>query len=596
MKTRALALGICSLLTLAVVAAGLQPGSTPQRANAAALPSTPTGSCAALSTSGSTHTAGGGALVISAGLDKLTSDSDVIVGGTVTSFRTCIDRTAGGLSTDVTVRVTEHVKSPPGAASASDVTFNVPGGQYGQLALYVGTSPEFSAGEQVVVFLQNAGGDLRLTGGFQGKFSVARNGEAAGWGEAAYALNGTGWYPEDRPVPYYLNADEGIPPQLSAAGVQSAWTNAFDTWQNDPGSDISFSPQGATTRDSGDDECGPSMPDGYNDLTWGIDVAHDSSVLAVTFSCAWILPGIDQLIYAYIEFDADAGHFLNDWRTDGTGSCASSFINLESVTLHEAGHFIGLDHPSSNSCGSFGGCPVMNASYQGVGHNLCQDDRDSVAALYPADETPTTTGGAPTNTPTNTPTAAPPTNTPTNTPTTAPPTNTPTVAPPTNTPTPAPPTNTPEASATPVPATGTPTSTETPAPVATATFTPTPIAPTATPTETPPAVDTPTLTPAATDPPTETPTPSLTSTPTRTATRTPTRTPTHVPPPASIPGDANCDGNMNSLDALAILQFSAGLIDSLPCPDEADVNGNGRVDSLDAALVLQFVAGLVDEL
>jgi hypothetical protein len=57
-------------------------------------------------------------------------------------------------------------------------------------------------------------------------------------------------------------------------------------------------------------------------------------------------------------------------------------------------------------------------------------------------------------------------------------------------------------------------------------------------------------------PPTATPT----DTPTPTATPTPTLTPT----PTMPVGDVNWDGTVNALDAVLVLQFSAGLIDSLP--------------------------------
>ena len=50
-------------------------------------------------------------------------------------------------------------------------------------------------------------------------------------------------------------------------------------------------------------------------------------------------------------------------------------------------------------------------------------------------------------------------------------------------------------------------------------------------------------------------------------------------------GDANCDGSVNSIDALLVLQLHAGLIDEV-CGD-VDVNGNGDVNSLDAMLILQ---------
>jgi hypothetical protein len=57
-------------------------------------------------------------------------------------------------------------------------------------------------------------------------------------------------------------------------------------------------------------------------------------------------------------------------------------------------------------------------------------------------------------------------------------------------------------------------------------------------------------------------------------------------------GDADCNGLVNSIDAALILQFVAGLIDSVPCAANADVDGNGSVNSVDAALILQIDAGL----
>ena len=66
--------------------------------------------------------------------------------------------------------------------------------------------------------------------------------------------------------------------------------------------------------------------------------------------------------------------------------------------------------------------------------------------------------------------------------------------------------------------------------------------------------------------------------------------------PGGVAGDANCDAEVNSIDAALALQRNAGLIGPLPCEANADVNRDGEVSSIDAALILQFVVGLLASL
>jgi len=63
------------------------------------------------------------------------------------------------------------------------------------------------------------------------------------------------------------------------------------------------------------------------------------------------------------------------WRRRLPPRSRNREIDLETVTLHEVGHLLGLGH--SNVPGS-----VMYPSYEGVRRNLSQDDKDGITALY----------------------------------------------------------------------------------------------------------------------------------------------------------------------------------------------------------------------
>jgi alpha-tubulin suppressor-like RCC1 family protein len=66
---------------------------------------------------------------------------------------------------------------------------------------------------------------------------------------------------------------------------------------------------------------------------------------------------------------------------------------------------------------------------------------------------------------------------------------------------------------------------------------------------------------------------------------------------SSVPGDVDCSGTANSIDAVLLLQFSAELLSTLGCSQNADVSDyGGRISAIDAALILQYSAGLLDHL
>ena len=63
--------------------------------------------------------------------------------------------------------------------------------------------------------------------------------------------------------------------------------------------------------------------------------------------------------------------------------------------------------------------------------------------------------------------------------------------------------------------------------------------------------------------------------------------------PDKVPGDADCDEDVDSIDAAHVLQFEARLLAEIACPDNADANHDGRVGPIDAAIILQISAGLL---
>ena len=118
-----------------------------------------------------------------------------------------------------------------------------------------------------------------------------------------------------------------------------------------------------------------------------------------------------------------------------------------------------------------------------------------------------------------------------------------------------------------------------------------------------PATPTPTPSPTPSPTPTagpKTPTPTATEgpTPTSTATATPSATPTVEP--KRLQGDVDCDGDVDSVDALKQLRHVASLsIEQEPgCPEIGstalfgDVDCDEDVDTVDALFVLRFVAAL----
>lgn len=168
----------------------------------------------------------------------------------------------------------------------------------------------------------------------------------------AYNLMGPKW--PAFPVGYAINPSGGV------AGNESSIQAGFSTWEALSGVTVSFGYGGTTSRGIGFD--------GFNTVAWGTSI-NTAGTLAVTL--VWGV-GSPNIVEADMEFNTGFA-----WSTNAP--MFPSPYDIQTVALHEAGHFIGIDHTSDTSA-------IMYPSYQSRNRNLGQDDVAAARALYPGEE------------------------------------------------------------------------------------------------------------------------------------------------------------------------------------------------------------------
>ncbi len=113
--------------------------------------------------------------VLEMSLEAMVNKAHSIVMGTVISVRPgYVPEARGRIQTTVSIQTTENIKSPTTQLKQTNLQFVVPGGTVGRFGQKVAGTPEFTRGEQVLLFLekQPKSGRLIIVGFSQGLYRI----------------------------------------------------------------------------------------------------------------------------------------------------------------------------------------------------------------------------------------------------------------------------------------------------------------------------------------------------------------------------------------------------------------------------------------
>ncbi len=159
----------------------------------------------------------------------------------------------------------------------------------------------------------------------------------------AYKLLGFKW-PVGTNVRYLINANTSqVPDEASAV------SKAGNTWSSLNSSGLRLTYQGSTSTTT-------HGYNGSNTVNWTDE--GDNSTLGTSY--IWYSGG------TILETDLVFNDYYN-WSTSGSN------YDVETVALHEFGHWVGLDHVSSG---------IMRPNYGGKQHNLDDDAKEGFYAMY----------------------------------------------------------------------------------------------------------------------------------------------------------------------------------------------------------------------
>jgi hypothetical protein len=257
------------------------------------------------------------------------------------------------------------------------------GGEVNGTLLWLSDQPYFFVGERVEISVRQQGnvyvpasqkrtlaGPLTLAAS-AGYVLEWYNPTTNSWVDST-SNPGPNWYGPlkwtDGTLDYWINPQD-IPPDLSDSSFVFYATAAFQTWQDDPNSAITFSYRGTRT------DMSAGSQDGTNVVGWG---NLGGSTIGLTYAWAQFTPGnFDSLRFTETDIIFDNS---KPWSAQPSG--VADKFDVQDIGTHEAGHTFGLGdlYLSADSEETMYGI----AEYAEIKKRTLEyGDRAGVASLYP---------------------------------------------------------------------------------------------------------------------------------------------------------------------------------------------------------------------
>jgi hypothetical protein len=322
------------------------------------------------------------AIMVQLSLEELAGEADSVIIGTVVSSQSQWNNDRSAIYTTVIVAMENHLIGNP---LPDRVTVIVPGGEIDGIMQIVSDTPVFDPGEEVMLFLEELPQQTyprpifqpkahSVFGNFQGKKEIINNkvdgipveeleeiilqitaedqtdnelidepNEPVLVSNHQYVPLGIRWTGTSPVVSFKVNAPGEYSSHVQAAAA--TWSNA--------GANFSFNYSGPHSRN------GTASLNQVNEIMWA-NLGTTSALALATIWCSGT---------TIIEADMVMNTMFN-WTTN-----PFSYHDVQTVALHEFGHWIGLNHSADYNS-------IMYYQYKGTQRQLSPDDIAGIQFIY----------------------------------------------------------------------------------------------------------------------------------------------------------------------------------------------------------------------